>query len=149
MLISQTDKHFEGLQRIEQDSSFEELFKRIGKSWTNIICFFTFEIYCFGCEIECLDEEITKSFLKGLQSRAVSNFKAKCISLLKATLNNGFQPERIEPSKTPKPKHFFDSEFTFKQTGLNFLHNNDISYTLATVIYVLWGIPYTRYVRTL
>src|SRR3990167_3762693 len=100
---------------VETEVSFELLFKRIGPKWTNVMCLMTLEVYCFHCEIECLDEDITKSFLKGHNQRALSGFKAEMLKLLQLNLRSASQSNRQTGIlKKSCDLNFLDYDRTYK-----------------------------------
>lgn len=90
------------------------------------------EIYCFNCEVEILDENITRQFT--CKDKHIVKFKEKILTMIQEhfLISNG--------------KQVFSSEATFKLTGLQLLSTNNLTNAFSTVMYTLWSIPYLRYV---
>ena len=93
------------------------------------------EIYCFQCEIEILDEVIMRQFGPGSLPKPIVEFKVKVIEKIMDFL------------KKKSGVGLLDSKVSFENTGLHLLQNASLSNSFSTAMYLLWSIPYIRYVH--
>ena len=112
-------------------ASFDELFEGLDKAekglYMNIE---TLEIYCFVCEIELLDENLTRRF--GCKKRPLIDFKEGIMTLIKEYAS---KVENIS---------ILDSNQTMANCGINLLLSSSLANTFSAALYVLWSIEFVR-----
>lgn len=96
--------------------------------------FETLEIYCFECEIELLDENLTRRF--GSKKRPLIDFKEAVMLMFKEYAS---KVENIT---------VLDSNQSMANCGVNMLISSSLANTFSAALYALWSIEFIRTVLT-
>ena len=105
-----------------------------------VLSFDSLEIFCFSCDLEILDEHITRQF--GSAEKLVVHARQELLAIVR---DFSFAKYSRPWSAGIETLDLVDWHRQFK---IHLLNNSTISNSFNAVVYLLWSIPYIRYVRS-
>ena len=116
-------------QRVLVAASVEDLFGSRAHGAKLVLNFETLEVYCFGCEVELLDELLARR--SAARQRPLVEVKEHLVELLRRfSRHHGGDA--------------LDGPRFFAQAGLHLLVGTSLANSFAAVLYTLWGLEYVR-----